>query len=70
MASASNSLRDRLAVLGQWIALGTLVGVLCGAASAAFLWLLERATERDPDNALATALAAWARVQLAPPSLP
>jgi H+/Cl- antiporter ClcA len=37
--------RDRLAALGQWILLGTLVGVLCGLASAAFLWLLERATE-------------------------
>jgi H+/Cl- antiporter ClcA len=37
--------RERLAALGQWILLGTLVGVLCGAASAAFLWLLERATE-------------------------
>ncbi|HYQ17499.1 MAG TPA: chloride channel protein [Polyangiaceae bacterium] len=29
----------------QWLGLGSLVGVLCGAASAAFLWLLERATE-------------------------
>jgi H+/Cl- antiporter ClcA len=37
--------RERLAALGQWISLGTLVGVLCGSASAAFLWLLERATE-------------------------
>jgi H+/Cl- antiporter ClcA len=37
--------RERLAALGQWILLGTLVGVLCGSASAAFLWLLERATE-------------------------
>jgi H+/Cl- antiporter ClcA len=36
--------RDRLATLGQWIGLGALVGVLCGAASAVFLWLLERAT--------------------------
>lgn len=36
--------RQRLASLGQWIALGSLVGVLCGAASALFLWLLERAT--------------------------
>jgi H+/Cl- antiporter ClcA len=37
--------RDRLAALGQWILLGSLVGVLCGAASALFLWLLERVTE-------------------------
>jgi H+/Cl- antiporter ClcA len=36
--------RDRLVALGQWICLGSLVGVLCGAASALFLWLLERAT--------------------------
>jgi H+/Cl- antiporter ClcA len=39
------SRRDRLAALGQWILLGSVVGVLCGAASALFLWLLERATE-------------------------
>jgi H+/Cl- antiporter ClcA len=31
-------------VLGQWLVLGSAVGVLCGAASALFLWLLERAT--------------------------
>ncbi len=37
--------RDRLTALGQWTLLGSLVGVLCGAASALFLWLLERATE-------------------------
>ena len=37
--------RERLAALGQWIVLGSLVGVLSGAASALFLWLLERATE-------------------------
>lgn len=30
--------------LVQWIALGSIVGVLCGLASAAFLWLLETAT--------------------------
>ena len=36
--------RDRLVILGQWLGLGALVGVICGAASAAFLWLLERAT--------------------------
>jgi H+/Cl- antiporter ClcA len=37
--------RERLAALAQWILLGSLVGVLAGAASALFLWLLERATE-------------------------
>ncbi|HET9933608.1 MAG TPA: chloride channel protein [Polyangiaceae bacterium] len=37
--------RDRLVALGQWLALGSLVGVLCGAASALFLWLLQLATE-------------------------
>jgi H+/Cl- antiporter ClcA len=36
--------RDRLTALGQWIVLGSLVGMLCGASSALFLWLLERAT--------------------------
>ncbi len=36
--------RDRLVALAQWIVLGSLVGVLCGAASALFLWLLEEAT--------------------------
>lgn len=36
---------ERLVALGQWLALGSLVGVLCGSASALFLWLLERATE-------------------------
>lgn len=36
--------RDRLVALGQRIGLGSLVGVLCGAASALFLWLLEQAT--------------------------
>jgi H+/Cl- antiporter ClcA len=36
--------RERLAALVPWILLGSLVGVLCGASSALFLWLLERAT--------------------------
>ena len=36
--------RDRLLALGQWTLLGAAVGILCGAASALFLWLLERAT--------------------------
>ncbi len=39
------SRRDRLGALAQWIGLGALVGVVCGAASALFLWLLARATE-------------------------
>jgi H+/Cl- antiporter ClcA len=42
--SASESRPTRFLVLGQWIVLGSIVGVLCGAASALFLWLLERAT--------------------------
>ena len=36
--------RERLVALVQWIVLGSLVGLLCGAASALFLGLLERAT--------------------------
>jgi H+/Cl- antiporter ClcA len=37
--------RERLSALSQWIFFGSLVGLLCGAASALFLWLLEQATE-------------------------
>jgi H+/Cl- antiporter ClcA len=36
--------RDRLAALAQWLLLGSVVGVLCGASSALFLWLLDHAT--------------------------
>ena len=36
--------RARLASLAQGLLLGALVGLLCGGASALFLWLLERAT--------------------------
>ncbi len=36
--------RLRLTALVQWIALGALVGVVCGSASALFLHLLDRAT--------------------------
>jgi H+/Cl- antiporter ClcA len=36
--------RDRLTALAQWLLLGSLVGIICGAASALFLWLLELAT--------------------------
>lgn len=35
---------ERFATLGQWLVLGTVVGVVCGTASAGFLWLLEQAT--------------------------
>jgi H+/Cl- antiporter ClcA len=38
------SAKARLLALAQWIALGGLVGVVCGAASALFLWLLDEAT--------------------------
>lgn len=34
----------RFRALLSWLSLGAVVGVLCGAASAAFLWLLEHAT--------------------------
>jgi chloride channel protein, CIC family len=44
--------REPWAVLAQWIVLGSLVGVLCGAASASFLWLLERATELRTEHEL------------------
>ncbi|MFO0563170.1 MAG: chloride channel protein [Polyangiales bacterium] len=37
-------MRKRLATLTQWTALGALVGVVCGVASALFLALLDRAT--------------------------
>lgn len=36
--------REQATTLAQWLALGSAVGVLCGAASALFLWLLDRAT--------------------------
>ena len=39
------SRRERISALVQWIGLGAVVGVLCGAGSALFLWLLEKATE-------------------------
>ena len=42
--------RTRLETMGQWILLGSLIGVLCGAASALFLWLLERATQLRMDH--------------------
>lgn len=42
--------RVRWVTLGQWVALGAVVGVLCGAASALFLWLLEVATNFRTGN--------------------
>lgn len=38
------SARAQAILLAQWLGLGAVVGVACGAASAAFLWLLDRAT--------------------------
>lgn len=38
-------MRDRVVTLAQWLFLGSIVGVVCGTASAAFLWLLDRATD-------------------------
>jgi H+/Cl- antiporter ClcA len=43
-SSLTPSSSARLSTLAQWLLLGSLVGVLCGAASALFLWLLEWAT--------------------------
>ncbi len=37
--------RGRLVALAQWLLLGSLVGILCGASSALLLWLLERVTD-------------------------
>lgn len=34
----------RSALLARWVLLGAVIGVLCGAASALFLWLLDEAT--------------------------
>ncbi|MET0403651.1 MAG: chloride channel protein [Cystobacter sp.] len=38
------NLRERARALGQWLVLGSLVGLVCGVASALFLFLLEEAT--------------------------
>lgn len=45
MSLSVSTNRRRLFVLAQWLVLGSLIGVLCGAGSAGFLWLLELATE-------------------------
>jgi H+/Cl- antiporter ClcA len=37
-------MRDAVRLLAQWLGLGAVVGVLCGAGSALFLWLLDAAT--------------------------
>ena len=44
MHSSPQSLLLAGRALGQWLGLGALVGMVCGAASAVFLWLLDRAT--------------------------
>lgn len=44
--------RDGAVALGQWLVLGSIVGVLCGAGSALFLWLLELATAFRTGNEL------------------
>ncbi len=45
------TLRERGVTLGQWVVLGSLVGVLAGLASALFLWLLDLATSaRESDE--------------------
>lgn len=42
--------RKRIIALAQWILLGALVGVVCGAASALFLWLLDVVTNTRNRN--------------------
>ncbi len=37
--------REHLYALAQWVVGGIAIGVVCGSASALFLWLLDRATE-------------------------
>ncbi len=44
-ANTHNRARRAALRIGQWLTLGAVVGVLCGAASALFLWLLQRATD-------------------------
>lgn len=46
------SRRGRLGALAQWLVLGSLVGLMCGGASALFLWLLEVATSFRTKNEL------------------
>jgi H+/Cl- antiporter ClcA len=49
--------RARLSALAQWIVLGCVVGVVCGAASALFLYLLDVATaKREAHESLVYAL--------------
>jgi H+/Cl- antiporter ClcA len=49
--------REHLLALLRWLPMGALVGVVCGAGSALFLWLLERATGfRDGHEAIIYAL--------------
>jgi H+/Cl- antiporter ClcA len=44
IATVDDKPRHALATVAQWLGLGTLVGLICGAGSAAFLHLLEWAT--------------------------
>ncbi len=44
------SRQQRIAALAKWMVLGAFVGVLCGAGSALFLWLLQRATDFRTGN--------------------
>jgi len=44
-AGANARARGAALRIGQWLSLGAGVGALCGAASALFLWLLQRATD-------------------------
>lgn len=44
-------LHEGARTVAQWIVLGALVGIACGAASALFLWLLEEATRFRTDHA-------------------
>lgn len=43
-APSRRALPARLSALARWVLLGAVVGVLCGASSALFLWLLDLAT--------------------------
>ena len=53
----STGAADRLRTLLQWLLCGAAVGVLCGGASALFLWMLDGATAfREAHDALVHAL--------------
>ena len=46
----TSKMQRRLSTLGQWTLLGSLVGVLSGAASALFLWMLQQVTDFRTQN--------------------